>query len=44
MDDAGFRDLRARDYLVDAALIAEIPWATKYSGRPLLLIVDAVRG
>ena len=43
MDDAGFRDLRARDYVVDAALIAEIPWATKYCGKPLLLIVDAAR-
>ena len=43
MDDAGFRCLRARDYLVDDALVAEIPWATKYLGRPLLLIVDAAR-
>jgi ubiquinone/menaquinone biosynthesis C-methylase UbiE len=43
MDDAGFHDLRARDYVVDEALVEEIPWAVKYLGRPLLLIVDAAR-
>src|SRR5262249_9424721 len=34
--EAGFRDLRWRDYSVDAPLVAEIPWARKYLGRPLL--------
>jgi SAM-dependent methyltransferase len=43
MDEAGFRDLRSRDYVVDDALVAEIPWAVKYLGRPLLLVVDAAR-
>ncbi|MEQ1864753.1 MAG: class I SAM-dependent methyltransferase [Micropepsaceae bacterium] len=43
MDDAGFRDLRSRDYMVDEALVAEIPWAVKYLRRPLLLVVEAVR-
>jgi SAM-dependent methyltransferase len=43
MDDAGFRDLRARDYAVDEALVGEIPWAAKYRGRPLLLLVEAAR-
>jgi SAM-dependent methyltransferase len=43
MDEAGFRDLRSRDYMVDDALVAEIPWAVKYLGRPLLLVVDAAR-
>lgn len=43
MDDAGFRDLRTRDYVVDDAIISAIPWAVKYRGRPLLLVVDAVR-
>jgi ubiquinone/menaquinone biosynthesis C-methylase UbiE len=43
MDDAGFRCVRARDYFVDDVLVAEIPWAVKYLGRPLLLIVDAAR-
>jgi len=43
MDDAGFREIAARDYFVDEALVAEIPWAIKYLGRPLLLVVDAAR-
>ena len=43
MDDAGFRDVRVRDYLVDETVVAEIPWAVKYLGRPLLLVVDAER-
>lgn len=43
MDDAGFRSVQAREYLVDEALVGEIPWAVKYLGRPLLLVVDAAR-
>ena len=43
MDDAGFRDISARAYAVDERLVAEIPWAVKYLGRPLLLVVDAAR-
>jgi ubiquinone/menaquinone biosynthesis C-methylase UbiE len=43
MDDAGFRDIRACDYVPDDALVEEIPWAVKYLGRPLLLMVDAAR-
>jgi SAM-dependent methyltransferase len=43
MDDAGFRDMRARDYAVDETVVGEIPWAVKYLGRPLLLVVDAAR-
>lgn len=43
MDDAGFRGIRARDYRVDETLVAEIPWAVKYLGRPLLLVIDAAR-
>lgn len=43
MDDAGFRDIVTRDYTVDEALVEEIPWAVKYLGRPLLLVVDAAR-
>jgi hypothetical protein len=39
--DAGFRDLRWRDYRVDAELVTHIPWASKYLGQPLLLIVEA---
>lgn len=43
IDDSGFRDVRVRDYAVDEAVVAEIPWAAKYLGRPLLLIIDATR-
>jgi len=41
--DAGFRGLRWRDYSVDAPLVAAIPWASKYLGRPLLFVVEAER-
>ncbi len=41
--DAGFRNLRWRDYSVDAPLVAAIPWASKYLGRPLLFVVEAER-
>jgi len=41
--DAGFRDLRWHDYRVDADLVTHIPWASKYLGQPLLLIVEAER-
>ncbi len=43
MDDTGFRDISTRAYAVDERLVAEIPWAVKYLGRPLLLVVDAAR-
>lgn len=43
MEDAGFRDIRARDYVVDQGVVDDIPWAAKYLGRPLLLVVDAAR-
>ena len=43
MDDVGFRDIHARDYVADESLVEEIPWAVKYLGRPLLLVVDAAR-
>lgn len=43
MDDAGFCNLRASDYVVDDAIVSAIPWAVKYRGRALLLIVDAIR-
>jgi SAM-dependent methyltransferase len=41
--DAGFRDVRWREYAVDASLVDDIPWARKYLGRPLLLLVEAER-
>jgi SAM-dependent methyltransferase len=41
--DAGFRDLRASEFSVDEEMIATIPKAGKYQGRPLLLVVEATR-
>ena len=43
MDDAGFRGVRMREYAVDDALVAEIPWAVKYLERPLLLVLDGAK-
>ncbi len=41
MEDAGFHDLRTREFLGDDALVEEVPGAEKYLGRPLLLVVEA---
>jgi ubiquinone/menaquinone biosynthesis C-methylase UbiE len=41
--DAGFRGLRWREYAADQTLVHEVPWAGKYLGRSLLLLVEAVR-
>jgi SAM-dependent methyltransferase len=43
MDDAGFRDLKCSEFAVDEQMESEIPKASKYRGRPLLLIVEAMR-
>lgn len=43
MDDAGFVGVRWREYSVDARVVERVPWASKYLGRPLLLIVEAAR-
>jgi ubiquinone/menaquinone biosynthesis C-methylase UbiE len=40
-DDAGFDDIATRVYPGDAALVAEVPTATKYLDRPLLLVATA---
>jgi SAM-dependent methyltransferase len=40
---AGFRRLDWREYRGDDRLVEEVPWATKYVGRPLLLLVRAER-
>ena len=42
--DAGFRQIECREYRGDDRLLEEVPWATKYIGRPLLLLVRAKRG
>ncbi len=43
ISEAGFRDLRWHDYSVDAPLVEEIPWVSKYLGHPLLFVVEAER-
>ena len=43
ISDAGFRNLEWREYVPDETLIAEVPWAVKYRGLPLLLVVVAQR-
>lgn len=43
ISDAGFRDLEWQEYRGDDRLVEEVPWAIKYRGRPLLLLVRAQR-
>jgi SAM-dependent methyltransferase len=43
ISDAGFRNLEWRDYHVDDPLVREVPRASKYLNRPLLLLVRAQR-
>ena len=43
ISDAGFRNLEWQEYVPDEKLIAEVPWAAKYVGLPLLLVVVAQR-
>jgi SAM-dependent methyltransferase len=43
LDDAGLRVTGCREYAVDDAIVARVPKAAKYLGRPLLLVIDAVR-
>ncbi len=41
--DAGFRNLDCREYRGDGRLVEEVPAASKYFGRPLLLLIRAER-
>ncbi len=41
--DAGFRGLCHREFLGDEALACEVPGASKYLGRPILMTVEAIR-
>ena len=43
INDAGFRRLRWTQYSGDDELVRQIPWADKYLGRPLLLLIEATR-
>ena len=39
----GFQNLKWQEYRGDERLVEEVPWATKYLGRPLLLLIRAER-
>ena len=43
MDDAGFEVIHCRHLRGDSALAAEVPGASKYMDRELLLIIEAIR-
>lgn len=43
ISDAGLHVLEQQEYAADQGLISELPWAVKYSGRPLLAVVRAER-
>jgi SAM-dependent methyltransferase len=43
ISDAGFERLEWREYAGDRQLVEEVPWAVKYLGRPILLLVRAER-
>jgi SAM-dependent methyltransferase len=43
IDRAGFGDLAVSEFSGDDALAAEVPGASKYVGKPLLLVVQARR-
>lgn len=43
ISDAGFRKVEWREHQCDDRLVAEMPAASKYLGRPLLLLVQAER-
>ena len=41
--EVGFRALRWTEHRGDAELVRQIPWAEKYLGQPLLLLIEAGR-
>jgi SAM-dependent methyltransferase len=43
ISDAGFSGLTWQEHRADRALAEEVPWSSKYAGRPLLLLVRAER-
>ena len=43
IEGAGFRELRWSEHAPDASLLASLPTAAKYAGRPLLLLIAAER-
>ena len=43
ISDAGFNVLEQHEYPADDRLVTELPWAAKYSDRPLLAVLRAER-
>ena len=43
IDESGFGDINIREFRGDELLVRDIPWASKYLGRPLLLTVEAYK-
>jgi len=41
IDGAGFRNIEVHEFRGDDVLVEQVPWASKYLGRPLLLAVEA---
>jgi len=41
IDGAGFRGIEVHEFRGDDILVQQVPWASKYRGRPLLLAVEA---
>jgi SAM-dependent methyltransferase len=41
IEDCGFRDVQCYEFYGDDELVNEVPWATKYLRRPLLLAIAA---
>lgn len=41
IEDCGFRGVKCYEFYGDDELVHEVPWATKYLGRPLLLAIAA---
>ncbi len=44
IDETGFQRIIRHDFAGDEQLVRDVPWATKYLGVPLLLVIAAVRG
>ena len=43
ISDAGFQQLEWREYIGDRRLLEQVPWASRYVGRPLLLLIRGER-
>lgn len=43
ISDAGFSRIACQEHRADERIVDEVPWAAKYVGRPLLLLVHAER-